>query len=481
MSSINLGIFGSGDLSAGFIGWSPVPLTVAGVSSSGTKSVTLKSRSLNGSISQVMFMAQAGDDPSDQITIDLGAANRAVILVAGKWQDGKRHYGASEDSKDVAVEAAWADQPAQVAGSLDLMIRVRKNANLLSDKARNDFLDALATLNGIQIGATPAEGAGKGIYVTDFVYSHVEGSYLNQHSDSMFLPWHRLYLLDLERLLQQVNPAVTLPYWKFDEKAPTLFTAAFMGETETLPPNTPFTPGTSTYYARFDAVNPLSQWKIGENNGIPRASFFDTKNEAAKGLPASPGTPAFRMIDQNATLKLGESGVFGAWVMNPAAGRLRPTEFARMEGAPHGAGHVSFNGPVNSPPVAPQDPIFFLLHCNVDRLWALWQLAHQRDVANEAVSYPYQTQSDTNDAWKVISSPQWPWDNSTSSPGQLWPPGTRRENFTPSPTAKQFDEGVPLLLDAIDPYAYHQADNYLGFAYDDVPFDYGRLATFPLT
>jgi hypothetical protein len=49
--------------------------------------------------------------------------------------------------------------------------------------------------------------------------------------------------------------------------------------------------------------------------------------------------------------------------------------FRRMEGAPHGFAHTSFDGPVNNPPTAPKDPLFFLLHVNVDRLWAFWEPA----------------------------------------------------------------------------------------------------------
>ena len=44
-----------------------------------------------------------------------------------------------------------------------------------------------------------------------------------------FLPWHRAYLLDLERELQAIDPSVALPYWRFDQPAPNLFTPEFLG------------------------------------------------------------------------------------------------------------------------------------------------------------------------------------------------------------------------------------------------------------
>jgi tyrosinase len=44
---------------------------------------------------------------------------------------------------------------------------------------------------------------------------------------------------------------------------------------------------------------------------------------------------------------------------------------AELEGTPHGNTHVFIGGDM-SDMVSPRDPIFFLHHCNIDRLWAQW-------------------------------------------------------------------------------------------------------------
>ena len=471
MSSIRLDVFEPGGADEGYIGWSPVRLTLSGDNGAGGSTVVLRSRSLPGAVTRVVFLRSEDDDPAEEITVDLGERNTATVFVAGMFQPGEKHNGASEDSKDVVVEAAWSDRPAEVEGTLELMVRARRNANELSPRARQDFVDALAILNGIRVGNATTPGPGKGIYVTDFVDMHVAGASDSEHGDSMFLPWHRLYLLDLERLLQKQNPAVTLPYWRFDEAAPNLFSEDFIGATDTLPPRSPFTPGQSDRMARFSPSNPLSQWRIRDVSGIPRAAFFDTRTEAASGLPGFP------VINQTATLRLGgDNAEFGA---------LR-NGFSGMEGTPHGAAHVSFNGYVNFVPVAPQDPLFFLLHCNVDRLWGLWQFLFRRDAVNDRLTYPYQNKLEITadlrgeitgffpDYWKVVDALQWPWDNTQSKPYNLRPPGTRSANFTQSPTGKQIAGDIPAIHDAIDAYGHHDAANYLGFAYDDVPFDHDR-------
>ena len=251
MQTIKLELFGSSNPDSGYIAWSPVPLTVSGTSPSGVKTVTLRSRGLNGSRTQVVFLEKIGDVPADTLTLTLDNTHTAKVYVAGKFQTHLPHNGASEDGKDVVIEAVWSNLPQTVEGSLDVMVRVRKNANLLSAKARNDFLNALAELNGIKTGSTATPGPGKGIYVTDFVNAHVAGAYNNEHGDSMFLPWHRLYILDLERLLQRVNPTVTLPYWKFDDPAPNIFSSDFMGATAAIPSTSPFTPGLANRLASF--------------------------------------------------------------------------------------------------------------------------------------------------------------------------------------------------------------------------------------
>jgi tyrosinase len=147
-----------------------------------------------------------------------------------------------------------------------------------------------------------------------------------------------------------------------------------------------------------------------------------------------------------------------------------------MEGTPHGAAHVSFNGRINNVPVAPQDPLFFLLHCNVDRLWAIWQSMFERDDQNDTRTYPYQQAGDA-DPWEIIDARQWPWDGGMSQPGSLLPPGTRKENFPKTDLAVNFPDNSPRLEHAIDPYAHRHPDHYLGFGYDDVPYDHVEPAT----
>lgn len=57
--------------------------------------------------------------------------------------------------------------------------------------------------------------------------------------------------------------------------------------------------------------------------------------------------------------------------------------YAALEGGPHGAIHMSLGGEMN-PSTSPNEPLFFLHHAQIDRLWWLWQ---QKDLSTRVAEY----------------------------------------------------------------------------------------------
>ena len=43
--------------------------------------------------------------------------------------------------------------------------------------------------------------------------SHMMHGNMGAVGTQRFLPWHRVYLSELEELLQGINPSITIPYW----------------------------------------------------------------------------------------------------------------------------------------------------------------------------------------------------------------------------------------------------------------------------
>src|SRR5918996_563762 len=189
----------------------------------------------------------------------------------------------------------------RVIGSVPCTVRIRKNANTLTNAERDRFIAAFAQLNN--------QGLGR---FSDFRDMHTSVSSPQAHGAPGFLPWHRAYLLDLERELQAIDPSIALHYWRFDRPSPNIFTRDFLGVSDNI--------GT----VQFSATNPLQFWVTDGVQGINRRPFFNT----------SAAPPGLRTEAQ--TLALGANF----------------TGFRVMEGNPHGSAHTSFGGSISSIPTA---------------------------------------------------------------------------------------------------------------------------------
>ncbi len=153
-----------------------------------------------------------------------------------------------------------------------------------------------------------------------------------------FLPWHRAYLLKLELLGQLIDPAFFIPYWDWSTSpaVPPWFSG--------FGPLTVKVAGANVTVTR----NPPA---AAPNNTLPTAA--QVANCLAKALPV----PAFTAFT-NAV----EAGI----------GVVPPFVGAGM----HNRVHVWCNGTMSSVSGAPADPLFWLHHAMLDRMWSQWQVTH---------------------------------------------------------------------------------------------------------
>lgn len=369
-----------------------------------------------------VFDRQRSDAGTPTLQLTLPAdGSKVEFWAAGEFQKPSRDYG------DAAIEATVAGTGP--VGRLEMMVRVRKNAVQLSDPERDRFLLAIGRLNS----------AGHGLFQS-FRDTHVLQSVNEAHDFPAFPPWHRAYLLDLERELQVIDSSVALPYWRFDEPAPALFAPQFLGMPAANPANGDV--------IQFPPGHALEFWKtdIG-GDPIERRPRYNIANAPPQQIQGHPS-----VISQQATMALGSQ--FAA--------------FRGMEGAPHGFAHTSFDGPINRVPKAAKDPLFFLLHANVDRLWAFWQWLNKRtdpsDAATYALSGPVRQPGNIG---HNLRDTMWPWNGSTIPPRPRFPPP--RGPFPQSPVSS-LPGPQPTVRDMID-YQGIQGAGHLGFDYDDVPFE----------
>ena len=133
-----------------------------------------------------------------------------------------------------------------------------------------------------------------------------------------FLPWHRVYLLVFELLLEGVHPDVTIPYWDWTQP----------GE-ESIP----------GWLSSYIPTVPTATGAITVTRAPGSSSWLST---IASNVPG--------------TLALADY-----------------TSFVTQLEDIHDLVHVWVGGTMSGIPTAPADPIFWMHHANIDRLWWQWQ------------------------------------------------------------------------------------------------------------
>ncbi len=264
----------------------------------------------------------------------------------------------------------WVDY--QPGGPLTLLYgteitKPRKNAASATATERTAYVNAI-----LAIGTNPAY-----VFPMGMDYWHIQqeihdnmGSFSNIHETLAFLPWHREYVNRYEVLLQQYDPTVKLLYWDWTTNPST--TLSFMGSFSGSI-GAPFNPSSGP-----TLVPPSVTRNIF---GSPPAELDSAV------LARSPYDP------------------FNSFSCTPPASA---PFMAALEDCSHNYSHGYIGGDMGSPATSARDPFFFMLHGNVDRLWAQWQ----RDPSELARLDPAQTYgaslgSDTN-----LSLTMSPWDGS---------------------------------------------------------------------
>jgi len=434
-----------------YIAWGPTfsRLRWVGGAPAGTLAVTLQNMAGTDHLRFAATVASDATATSTTLPLTLtGDGAWVTFYVAGNFAS------PSLADKDAVLEVTSAGA---LLSREAVMVRIRKNANALTVSERSRYLEALKKVSQTYLD-----------YI-DFVKTHSRDTtgavgslvaHRQAHSGSAFLPWHRAFILHIERLLQSADPSVALPYWKFDDNAPNVFTPDFMGA------------NSSGNIATLAASNPIVSWSLpGEAvpAGIQRQTPY---GDGGHPLVAS----------EVATLALGSPGFAYANFMamelqahNPAHSR---SGFTTSSGAPAaGASWIA-----GSPAIAPRDPLFFSLHCNVDRLWAKWQWLHDRNTVTDVATYDLQGSFaapapgvaaplfTTNAAGQITANRTlgqyaedtlWPWDNVVGGTGAAGRPSIAV--MTP----------FPIVLGGLLPFAKPTVKLVLvypgmGFGYDDV-------------
>jgi hypothetical protein len=206
-------------------------------------------------------------------------------------------------------------------------VRYRKNVNCLSADELHDLREALAAMY-----ALPAGDPNSFALLASF-HGGPPIAYCS-HGAPGFFTWHRAYLMAFENALRVVGCQVTLPYWNWSSGPTTGVPAACRQP---------------TYVNR-------------NGDTVPNPLYSGPRNGGGQtNRRADIDTTAFDDLATSAQAAMGEADF---------------ASFQSQISGVHGSVHIRTGGDMGGVPTAAYDPIFYLHHANVDRLWADWQIAH---------------------------------------------------------------------------------------------------------
>jgi tyrosinase len=234
----------------------------------------------------------------------------------------------------------------------------RKNHLSLSAPERGRFIDAVLKLKATGVydqlvkdhrtAMPPMSMGGGGMQMGKMA-----------HQSPWFLPWHRQFLLRFEVELRKVDSRVTLPYWDWmrdRSKTSKLWADDFMGGDGRGPKGHvdtgPFAYSGANWKLTVQSQgirDPALRRSLGANGRLPTA----TKIKKAMGRTPYDTAPWADMMRS----RMGSA--------------FRP----QLEHVVHDPVHNWVGGTMGLA-TSPNDPVFFLHHANVDRLWAVWVAQH---------------------------------------------------------------------------------------------------------
>jgi tyrosinase len=212
------------------------------------------------------------------------------------------------------------------------------------------------------------------------------------HRGPSFLPWHREFLRRFESDL-----GMPVPYWNWtaDQASGSPETAPVWGNDLMGPDGTPSAdPGigrpadavTAGQFAHAPADPGIVPWNTIIDPSVGPASGEPWLTRALGRTPPSvtqmPGLPMLPTpADESGALNVtpydsAPWDVTSGDTSQPSPPVRTPSFRSFLEGwygpGLHNAAHMWVGGSM-MPPTSPNDPVFFLHHANVDRIWANWQ------------------------------------------------------------------------------------------------------------
>ncbi|KAK2011781.1 Di-copper centre-containing protein [Colletotrichum eremochloae] len=225
----------------------------------------------------------------------------------------------------------------------------RKSWSVLSNSEKAEYINATLCL------MDPAQAPSKTGYAgSRSRWDELQVAHIAQvqfiHAVGAFLPWHRWFMTVHENLLrQECGYTGPLPYWdeQADQAAGPIEAASIWGDD----PSTSFGTGATDSNGCL-ADGPFTKLRYDVNiqleRGEEKCLVYDLKQTE------------FDLVSQKIVDACNTLDTYNDF--NSCIG-----------GSPHTSGHYAIGGTMDDVSLSPADPMFFMHHTNLDRLWWEWQ------------------------------------------------------------------------------------------------------------
>ena len=297
-------------------------------------------------------------------------------------------------------------------------LRIRKSVTVLSAQEKADFVNAI-----LKLKSTPSPYDSKYNYYDQFVRWHYlaffcqngSGQMQNNtmypaHMGSAFLPWHRVYLDLFEKALSDVSgKTITVPYWDWTDPASekVVFADDFMGGTGDpaqgyAVTTGPFKKGAfevkisdeldiDSIFINVDTdPNPVPY--LTRNIGFSKGNKIYLPTEAeilnTLGITVYDSAPWDSSVDTVKSFRNSLEGWRGT-AGNKCGDndQMDVIDLPTRRSTQHNIVHVYVGGIFPGADgkfhlgsmtqnTSPNDPVFWIHHSNIDRMWSSWMQRH---------------------------------------------------------------------------------------------------------
>ncbi|KAA8913483.1 hypothetical protein FN846DRAFT_929282 [Sphaerosporella brunnea] len=246
---------------------------------------------------------------------------------------------------------------------------IRREWRTLSNSQKNNYLNAVKCLmrNDGRLNGTVTR-------YEDFLTTHQRLT-SQIHFNGVFLPWHRLFVHTMEKILiEECGYRGAMPYWDMKRDAADFAASpvlngpfSFGGNGAPNPDEVaPYYPSAGGPIMRGPFANEIIHIGVGTDTGPARrrikrniAQFF-----ADMWLRPEREAQVLAETDFDSFSLILEGRVQLDFVLNSDQWGM------------HAGGHRAIGGDMVDAWTSPSDPLFYMHHSNLDRIWATWQKAN---------------------------------------------------------------------------------------------------------